>query len=200
MRKFSFKEYYNIQSSFMESYVKELWKALKNLTKLLHDNDISFTIIGGAARNQYGFLKTTEDVDIVVAKADKEKMLHLPIGYIREVSHGRGKVFFLHNPKIKIEVIYEDEISGDGKNGLKYENPKMISNYIHDTPFLPLEKLIEYKLSSGIYGNRMKDFTDIIELIRANKLDNKYAEDFREDLKNKYIELWNMARIQIDNF
>jgi hypothetical protein len=182
------------KSKFMESYISDLWQSLKNITNVLKDRDINFTIIGGAARNQYGYAKITEDVDILVAKKDKDKMLSLPIGFIKELSKGRGKVFSLHNPKTRIEVIYSGEISGDGINGLMYENPKLVSTTIKGVPFLTLEKLIEYKLSSGIYGNRMKDFVDIMELIKRNKLPEDYAKYFREDLYIKYKELWKMSK------
>jgi predicted nucleotidyltransferase len=178
----------------MESYISELWQSLKNIANLLKDRDINFTIIGGAARNQYGVKKITEDVDILVAKKDKEKMLKLPIGFIKDLSKGRGKIFSFHNPKTRVEIIYSGEISGDGINGIAYENPKLISNDIKGIPFLTLEKLIEYKLSSGIYGKRMKDFVDIIELIQINKLPEDYAKNFRKDLYIKYKELWKSSK------
>ena len=182
------------KSQFMESYISELWQSLKNIANLFRDHDINFTIIGGAARNQYGVEKITEDIDILVAKRDKEKMLKLPIGFIKELSKGRGKIFSFHNPKTRIEIIYSGEISGDGINGGMYENPKLVSNDINGIPFLTLEKLIEYKLSSGIYGKRMKDFVDIMELLKINKLPEDYAKYFRKDLYIKYTELWKESK------
>jgi len=182
------------KSQFMETYISELWVALKAIATLLKSNGIRFTIIGGAARNQYGYSKITEDVDLLIDRDDKEKMLNLPIGFIRELSHKRGKVFSFHNPKTKVEVIYTGEISGDGVNGLKYVDPAKVSNNIKGIPFLALKYLIMYKLSSGIYGKaRFKDFDDVYELIRINKLPENYAKDFRKDLYNKYIELWSLV-------
>jgi hypothetical protein len=193
MRKYTID--FKFESKFMESYATELWQTLISLSKLLKERSINFTIIGGSARNQYGYSKITEDIDLLVAKEDKDKMLSLPIGYIRELSHGRGKVFKFHNPETKVEVIYEGEVSGDGKRGLEYVSPEKISNDIRDVPFLTLKKLIEYKLSSGLYGHmRMKDFDDIYELIRRNNLPETYADVFRDDLKVKYLDLWNSAQ------
>ena len=180
------------QSKFMESYLKDLWRSIQSITKLLKDNNINFTIIGGACRNQYGYSKITEDIDLLVDKRDKEKMLNLPIGFIKELSNGRGKRFLLHNPKTPIDVIYTGEKAGSDSSYIEYENPKKISKDIKGIPFLSLKKLIEYKLASGLYGKaRYKDFDDIGELILRNDLSLNYCDDLREDLKSKYIELWH---------
>ena len=140
------------KSKYMETYLKDMWDSIKNLSKILKDNNINFTFIGAAARNQYGHTRTTEDLDILVAKEDKEKMLNLPIGYIKDISNGRGKRFKLHEPKTDIDVIYSGEISGDGINGLKFLSPEKISHIIKGESFLTLKFLILYKLSSGING------------------------------------------------
>jgi hypothetical protein len=178
------------KSQFMESYIQELWKSIKELSYILKQKGIHFTFIGGAARNQYKYEVTTADLDILVSKKDFEKMKDLPIGFIREISKGRAKSFQLHDPKTKVDVIYTGEISGDGVNGLKYPDPEKISKNIKGEPFITLKNLIMYKLSSGLYGKRYKDFGDIQGLIKANKLSKDYAKDFRKDLKDKYIELW----------
>jgi len=185
------KRYKRIESQFMETFVRDLWKSLINLSNILKKLDINFTVIGGAARNQYGAIKITEDIDILVDIKDKDKMLHLPIGFIRELSNGRGKVYTLHDPKTKIEVIYTGEEAGREGSDVPYINPKKISNNIKNIPFLTLENLIRYKLASGLYGKgRLKDFADIQFLIEMNDLERNYADSFRKDLKNKYIEIW----------
>lgn len=178
-------------SKFMETYITDLWKAIENISTLLKDKGINFTFIGGAARNQYGYEKITEDIDLLVDIKDKDKMLNLPIGYIRELSKGRGKRFILHNPKTQIDVIYSGEEAGSEFSNIKYCEPSIISKNIKGVPFITLKALINYKLASGIYGKlRFKDFDDIIELIKRNNLPLKYCNDLRGDLKDKYIELW----------
>lgn len=180
------------ESLYMESYIKDLKKSLRIITDLFNKYKINFTFIGGAARNQYGYAKITEDVDILVSQHDKDKVKNLPIGFIRDISDGRGKRFKLHNPETLIDIIYSGEISGDGINGLEFKDPKKLSHQINNEPFITLQNLIMYKLSSGITGkHRFKDFDDIVELIKRNKLKRDFADQFREDLKNKYIELWD---------
>ena len=46
-------------------------------------------------------------------------------------------------------------------------------------------------MCAGLYGKvRLKDFGDIQQLIHINKLPLNFADEFRDDIKNKYIELW----------
>lgn len=176
----------------METYVKDLWNSLQSIANILIDNNIHFIFIGGAARNQYKYTKTTEDVDLLVSKIDKEKMLNLPIGFIKELSNKRGKRFKLHDPETQIDVIYSGEMAGSDKSNIPYEEPQKISTKIKGLPFITLQELVRYKLASGIYGqSRYKDFDDIIELIKRNKLSQEYANKFESILKKKYIELWN---------
>ena len=145
----------------MESFIKDQWKAIKGISKILKDKDISFTFIGGAARNQYNYLKTTQDIDILIAKKDIEKIKNLPIGFIKKARSTTIRNWVMHQPKTEIEFIFEGDISGDGVKGLKFVSPKSLSNNIKGEPFITLENLIKYKLSSGLYGHlRFKDFDD----------------------------------------
>lgn len=186
------KKTFTTSSFFMESYIKDLEKALASLTIILKNNNISFTVIGASARNYYSkSTRTTDDIDILVDIKDKTKMESLPIGFIRDISQGRARVFSLHNPKTKIEVLYSGEQAGN-KQGIVYEDPHLISNAINNIPFITLKDLIRYKLSSGFYGNRYKDYGDIQDLIRDNSLPKNYGEinNFREDLLLLYEDLW----------
>jgi hypothetical protein len=181
-------------------YKSFLWNLLylnlsiKKIVDIFKEHDISFCIIGGAARFKYKVNKMTDDVAILVDKKDKDKIKNIPIGYLRDVSSGRAKVFNLHVPQTKVEVIYSDEVSGDGIHGLKYPLPTRISKNIGDVPYINLIALIQFKLSAGIYGNRLKDFSDIVDLICANNLSRNYAKNFRKDLTPKYEELWDSIK------
>ncbi|MGA2433949.1 MAG: hypothetical protein ABSG25_01550, partial [Bryobacteraceae bacterium] len=112
--------------NFMESFSSELKRVMRDITELLNKKGIHFCFIGGAAKNIYGSMRITEDIDILVDKNDKQKMLDLPIGFIREITNGRGrgKAFYWNDPKTKIEVIYDGEISGNNTKGLKYKKPE----------------------------------------------------------------------------
>ena len=179
---------YIVESAFMESFIRDTEEAKNAIRKLLTDNNISFVFIGAAARNEYASTRTTEDIDLLIRKEDKEKLKRLPIGLIRNVSNYR--VFSLHNPKTKVEVIFSGEKAGSNK-GVEYEDPSKLDN---GNNTLTLESLVMYKLSSGKYGNRYKDFGDIQDLIIQNKLPIDYADSFREDLKEVYRQIWSETK------
>jgi len=174
-------------SVFMESFVNDFKKILGDITAVLHAHQISFVVIGGAARNLHGYPSVTEDIDLLVSVGDRVKMESLPIGYIRQVSPKR---FVWADPKTKLDVIYTGEHAG-GPQGIEYE---LRFEEIDGVPVLTLKDLILYKLSSGLYGAyREKDFVDIRELIMRNNLPEDYL-DTRPELELKYAELWGQSQ------
>jgi hypothetical protein len=182
------------KSYFMESFKNELNKAIEKIANILNEYKVSFCIIGGAARFKYHVEKMTQDIDILISKEDKNKIKKIPMGQMRDISNGRSKIFNLHDPKARIEFIYSGEISGDGIHGLKYVEPENIKKDFNKIPYISLIALIQYKLSAGIYGERLKDFADIIDLIQKNNLKKDYGKNFRKDLKIKYEELWDSIK------
>ena len=174
-------------SDFMKNYLTESRGAVSSLDSILKSHNISYAIIGGMALLKYKYSRTTDDIDILVDRSDKQKMDSIPIGFMRKMTE---KWFMLHEPKFKVEVIYSGEISGDGINGLVFPSPSEINEIKDGISYISLDKLIEFKLSSGIYGKRFKDFGDVQELIKLNKLPKEYGDKFRKDLKEKYIEIW----------
>ena len=60
---------------------------------------------------------------------------------------------------------------------------------------LPLEKLVELKLASGLSApHRLKDLADVLELIRAAGLPSAFADRLDGSVREKYRELWTAAQ------
>jgi len=184
-----------VESKFMESYKSELDKALTKITKIFNDYNVNFTFIGGVARNEYASTRMTDDVDLLVSITDKDKIKEIPIGIMNDKSSGRLKVFNLHEPHTKVEIIYSGDVAGN-KDGIIYLDPSKVSELHSNLPFLTIENLIMYKLSSGIYGKRYKDFGDIQDIVKQNKLPRNLARlnKFRIDLVDKYEEIWDDSK------
>jgi hypothetical protein len=58
--------------------------------------------------------------------------------------------------------------------------------------YLSLPKLVELKLASGMTGGiqRMKDLTDVVELIKTLSLSAEFADQLNPYVRDKYLELW----------
>lgn len=174
------------ENSFLEGYIKDLETTKQKIRSLLDSYNIPFVFIGGVARNEYARARTTSDVDILVSSKDRQKMLNLPIGYIKCLTKDSGKRFVLHEPKTEVEVMYSGEKAGNNK-GIEFPEPTKIDN---GKNVMTLKSLIEFKLCSGLLAKRYKDYGDIQDLIKENKLPKNYAKNFRGDLKELYEQLW----------
>lgn len=60
---------------------------------------------------------------------------------------------------------------------------------------LPLQRLIELKLASGMTApHRLRDLADVIELIRVRGLDAGFALRMDPTVREKYLDLWRAAQ------
>jgi hypothetical protein len=60
---------------------------------------------------------------------------------------------------------------------------------------LPLSKLIELKLASGMTApHRLKDLADVLELIRAVHLTDDFGQKLDPYVQSKYGDLWRAAQ------
>jgi len=180
------------RSEFMESFLDDLNQAMRNIAALLKKNKINFCFIGGAILSKYGYKVTTEDIDILIDKKDKSKFKRLENEYYIAPQSINGPLEWLR-PQTDLDAMYSGNFAGSPE-GIKYDAPNEISHLDHNLPIINLKELIKYKLSSGLYGNRYKDYGHIQGLIKLNNLPQDYAEDFREDLKQLYIKLWNKTK------
>ncbi|MEX2188289.1 MAG: nucleotidyl transferase AbiEii/AbiGii toxin family protein [Pirellulales bacterium] len=171
----------------------------KTLTKLaarLDDLGIPYAIAGGMALFFHGYRRFTEDIDVVVT-ADDLKRIH-------EELEGRGYVPVFAGSKnlrdtehgVRIEFLVTGQFPGDGlPKPVAFPNPAEKQTVIESARFVPLETLIEMKLASGITSpRRIRDLSDVQEVIAAMSLDDKFAERLDPYVREKYLELWRAVR------
>ena len=61
---------------------------------------------------------------------------------------------------------------------------------------LPMPRFIELKLASGMAApHRGKDLVDVQELIRSAGLGRKVVEELNPWVREKYLELWQLAQV-----
>lgn len=172
--------------------------ALGRLAADLDGKNIKYAVIGAVALNQHGYQRLTVDIDILLSVDGLERFQNelVGLGY-RPAFEGARKKFRISRENIPLEVITAGEYPGDGKpKPVVFPEPDEEYVIIDGIRTLPLEKLIELKLASGISApHRLKDLADVQELIKIKKLDESVAEKLDESVRAKYVELAEAVRL-----
>jgi len=170
----------------------DLYKTLQNLTERLDQAGIPYALIGGMALAQHGFVRMTEDIDILLRPEDLErfKAQLLGRGYVLAFS-GANKTLRDTETGVRIKVITGDEYPGDGlPKPVAFPDPATAAA-MGDFQVISLEKLIELKLASGMTAaHRRRDLADVQDLIRTLQLDRAFAEKLAGTVRDLYLQLW----------
>jgi hypothetical protein len=178
----------------------DIQHALEDLRKRLGELNVPFALIGALAMRQRGFVRFTEDIDIVTTREGLDKIHEHLVGRgILPRATGLRKKLRDTVHKVNIDVIQEGEHAGSGDSPLVYPHPH--SDAFADEGGLrvaTLEKLVEFKLVSGQWGNRPDDFGDVFNLIKSNRLGEPFAQKLIPEVRAKYLELLEQSRKEIE--
>ncbi|HET7291026.1 MAG TPA: hypothetical protein VFM88_01250 [Vicinamibacteria bacterium] len=174
----------------------DVQKALERLSALLDRHGIPYAIIGAMALNEWGYRRVTIDVDVLLSPDGlrRFKDAELGRGYREKFPGSRG----LHDTEngVDVDVVLAGEFPGDGKpKPVAFPEPAQAAVRGRRVALLPLPKLIELKLASGISApHRLKDLADVLELIRGLRLPETVEEALDPWVRAKYRELWQAAQ------
>lgn len=171
-------------------------RALEKLVRLLEEAGVPFAIVGAMALNEYGYRRVTEDVDVLLTRAGLEefKRRWLGKGYVEKFPGSRGLRDTENN--VSIDVVVAGEYPGDGKpKPVAFPDPASVARRGERIRLLPLERLIELKLASGMSApHRLRDLADVLEIIRICNLPIGFETQLDASVRAKFRELWNAAR------
>jgi hypothetical protein len=173
-----------------------VFDALQKITRHLKDLGIPYAIVGGMALFRHGLRRFTEGVDILVTKKGL-KIIHEKLeglGYLPP--HPRSKHLRDTELKVRIEFLTTGEYPGDGKeNPVVFPEPGSVSFESDGVSYIKLPNLIELKLASGMTNpGRIKDLSDVLELIKLLNLPADYSNQLNPFVGEKFMELWKRAR------
>jgi hypothetical protein len=172
-------------------------RALSKLISTLEEEKIPYAIAGAMALNEYGYLRATSDVDVLLTAAGlaQLKAKILGRGYLEKFAGSKGLRDTENN--VVIDVLLTGDYPGDGKpKPVSFPDPAVIARSGRRGSFLPVEILVELKLASGISAlHRLKDLSDVLELVRAASLPRSMAAKLDASVRAKYIELWDAAQV-----
>jgi hypothetical protein len=162
----------------------DVQRATWKVAQILEENGIPYAITGGIALNAYGFLRVTNDVDLLLTREGLESFQAI---HPELTEHG-----------VPIDIVLTGEYPGDGKpKPVAFPDPASVAVRGERVALLPLPRLIELKLASGMTApHRLKDLADVLEMIRILRLPAGVAEEIDPYVRAKYLELWGAAQTE----
>ncbi len=167
-------------------------ETLRRLAEDLERHGIAYAVVGAIALNQHGYRRFTEDIDILLSPEGLERFREELVGRgYRPAFQGAGRKFRSADHNVPVEVITSGEYPGDGKpKPVEFPRPEEAFTLLDGIRTLPLEKLIELKLASGMTApDRLKDLADVQELIRVKGLGRDFATRLDPYVRAKFEEL-----------
>lgn len=169
---------------FFEGRGKE-HKTLRRLVKNLEKAGISYAIVGGMAVNAHKHERTTADVDVLLTFEGFQEFRRRYVPRSYQPVRGSSRRLVDSKQGVQIDVLVTGLFPGSGKPGpIAYPDPGDVAETINDVRFIDLATLIQLKLAAG----RLKDVTDVVELIRANDLDESFLSHLHESVRKDFLE------------
>lgn len=174
----------------------DVQKALEKLVRTLDDHRIPYAIIGALALNEFGYRRTTVDIDVLLTPDGLAafKASSLGRGYVEKFAGSRGVRDTEHG--VDIDVLLAGSYPGDGKpKPVVFPDPAAAATRGARVALLPLPRLLELKLASGMTApHRLKDLADVQEVIRILRLPDAFAGDLDASVRDQYLELWGAVQ------
>lgn len=173
-----------------------VFAAARRIVERLRDLGVPFALVGGMALFLHQYRRFTEDLDILVTP-EGLKRIHEALdglGYIAPFSG--SKQLRDVETGVRVEFLVSGQFPGDGKpKPVAFPDPSGRTVEIGEIPVLCLPDLIELKLASGMTNAaRLRDLSDVVELIRVLKLPRNFSEQLNLYVRAKFLELWTAAQ------
>ncbi len=171
----------------------DVYTTLRKLAVRLEQEHIPYALIGGMALAAHGFVRMTQDVDILLTPDGLASFNERCVGRgYAPAFPGARKVFRDTETQVRIEIITSGEYPGDGKpKPVAFPDPAVASIERDGLHVVDLERLIELKLASGISApHRMRDLADVQDLIAALNLSDDFAKRLDPSVRAAFHQLW----------
>ena len=173
--------------------VADVQRAMRKLVAALDDLGIPYAIVGGMALNEYGYRRVTVDVDVLLTRDGLQRFKDhwLGRGYVEKFSGSRG----LRDTElgVAIDVLVTGDYPGDGQpKPVRFPDPAKVAVRDGGLALIPLAKLIELKLASGMTSiHRAKDIGDVVELIKHTGSRRELGDELDPSVRDRYFEIWD---------
>ncbi len=173
----------------------KLLETLRELSKRLDELRIPYAVIGGLALTAHGYVRMTEDIDILIARPDLKRMHEELVGRGYKVEFAGAKNIRDTSTLVKIEFVRTGDFPGNGKpQPVSFPRPADTEPVEYDgVKFIGLTCLVELKLASGMTGgaDRAKDLVDVQQLITIQQLPRTFGDRLDAYVRPTYAGLWD---------
>ena len=169
---------------------------LRRLAQRLSGEGITYALLGGMALGEHGYVRMTEDVDVLLTADGLARFRDgLEGGYVG-THPGAMRSFRDVASGVRIEVLVTGEFPGDGRpKAVSFPDPATASVEVDGVRILALPRLVELKLASGTSApHRLRDLADVQEIIKARGLDDAFGEQLDASVRQTYLELLRAVR------
>jgi hypothetical protein len=182
-------------------HARDVAAALLGLKHSFAKEQIPFAVIGALAMRQHGYVRHTEDIDIVTTPEGLARIHSRLVGR-GIVPRGAGLRKKLRDTahKVNIDILQSGEHAGAAGSPVRYPPPDgpEFTVAADGIRYATLSALLAFKIASGIWGRRPRDLADAQELIKANALAEDFAQELPEPLRDRYVALVAAAREERD--
>lgn len=171
---------------------------LRALAHRLPKEHIDYALIGGMALALHGFVRPTQDIDLLMTPEGLDRFHERLVGrgYVPAFS-GARKHFRDTDTGVKVEIITTGEYPGDGKpKPIIFPDPADVSVEMGNLQVVRIETLIELKLASGLSAEHrmLRDLADVQQLIETLDIPSDMAERLDTSVRDEFRRLWKLAQ------
>lgn len=171
----------------------KVYQTLENLKDRLTRAGIDYAVIGGMALTIHGYVRATQDVDLLMTAEGLEAFRSSLVGrgFVPAFT-GATKMFKDAATGVSVKTIAAGEFPGDGKpKSVSFPDPAVAAVELDGIRVVRLTTLVELKLASGLTApDRLKDLADVQELIRTLSLPESLAQEIDESVRPEYLKLY----------
>jgi hypothetical protein len=171
-----------------EGPVPETFRRLK---ANLESRGIPHIFMGATALGVHGYIRATEDVDVCMRAEDLARFRSELVGPEYQPVQGRSRRFYDPATDTTFDILVAGNVAGnsDKQKAICFPDPSEAKT-IQGTPVPSLTRLIELKLVTW----RLRDWADVIELIRVNALNESFAEQLHPIARQPYLECFDQMK------
>ena len=171
-------------------------ETLRRIVHRLSELGIPYVVVGGLSLFAHGFRRFTEDVDLLVTPEGLKRIHKELDGLGYNPPFAGSKNLTDTESGVKVEFLVTGQFPGDGKpKPVAFPDPDAVAVEKDGIRYISLPMLIELKLASGMTSpERMKDLSDVMELIKLLDLPKDFSGQLAPFVQGKYLEIWQSAK------